>query len=317
MPLEKADLILKAADEVLAGKHDEEFPLLVWQTGSGTQSNMNVNEVLANRASELGGGERGEARKIHPNDDVNKSQSSNDVFPTAMKRGRGGGAGARGDSRTEGAARGPESEVAGVRARGEDRPHASSGCDAHHAGAGVLRLRRAAGPLAEASGIGASASARAGAGWHRGGHRAECAQGLRGAGREAAGGADGGCRSSRPPASTRRWRRTMRWCTPMVRSRGWPLRWFKICNDIRWLASGPRSGLGELSLPENETRQLHHAGQGEPHAVRGDDHALRAGDGERRRRHAGRRLRELRAQRLQAAAHPTISCSPRVSSRTA
>ncbi|MEO7392583.1 MAG: class II fumarate hydratase [Ramlibacter sp.] len=80
----KAAAIIAAADEVLAGKHDEEFPLVVWQTGSGTQTNMNVNEVLANRASELLGGERGEARLIHPNDDVNKSQSSNDVFPTAM-----------------------------------------------------------------------------------------------------------------------------------------------------------------------------------------------------------------------------------------
>ena len=66
------------------GKHDDEFPLVVWQTGSGTQTNMNVNEVLANRASELLGGARGEGRLVHPNDDVNKSQSSNDVFPTAM-----------------------------------------------------------------------------------------------------------------------------------------------------------------------------------------------------------------------------------------
>src|SRR6185369_134521 len=80
----KASAIIAAADEVLAGRHDEEFPLVVWQTGSGTQTNMNVNEVLANRASELLGGARGEARLIHPNDDVNKSQSSNDVFPTAM-----------------------------------------------------------------------------------------------------------------------------------------------------------------------------------------------------------------------------------------
>jgi fumarate hydratase class II len=80
----KAEAIIKAADEVIAGKHDEEFPLVVWQTGSGTQSNMNMNEVLANRASELLGGVRGEERKIHPNDDVNKGQSSNDVFPTAM-----------------------------------------------------------------------------------------------------------------------------------------------------------------------------------------------------------------------------------------
>ena len=81
---QKAAAIVAAADEVLAGRHDAEFPLVVWQTGSGTQTNMNVNEVLANRASEVLGGQRGEGRLVHPNDDVNMSQSSNDVFPTAM-----------------------------------------------------------------------------------------------------------------------------------------------------------------------------------------------------------------------------------------
>ncbi len=80
----KTQAIIAAADEVIAGLHRDEFPLVVWQTGSGTQTNMNVNEVLANRASELMGGERGEGRRVHPNDDVNRSQSSNDVFPTAM-----------------------------------------------------------------------------------------------------------------------------------------------------------------------------------------------------------------------------------------
>jgi fumarate hydratase class II len=81
---DKADAIIRAADEVLEGQHPDEFPLSVWQTGSGTQSNMNMNEVLANRASELLGGERGEGRKLHPNDHVNMGQSSNDMFPTAM-----------------------------------------------------------------------------------------------------------------------------------------------------------------------------------------------------------------------------------------
>ncbi len=81
---EKATAIMQAADEVLTGQHSDEFPLSVWQTGSGTQSNMNVNEVLANRASKLLGGERGAARLVHPNDDVNLGQSSNDIFPTAM-----------------------------------------------------------------------------------------------------------------------------------------------------------------------------------------------------------------------------------------
>uniref|UniRef100_A0A832DN05 Fumarate hydratase class II n=1 Tax=Ignavibacterium album TaxID=591197 RepID=A0A832DN05_9BACT len=81
---EKADLIVKAADEVIEGKLDEHFPLVVWQTGSGTQTNMNANEVIANRAIELAGGELGSKKPIHPNDDVNKAQSSNDTFPTAM-----------------------------------------------------------------------------------------------------------------------------------------------------------------------------------------------------------------------------------------
>lgn len=81
---EKAELISKAADEVISGKLNEHFPLVVWQTGSGTQSNMNVNEVIANRAIEIAGGELGSKTPVHPNDDVNKSQSSNDTFPTAM-----------------------------------------------------------------------------------------------------------------------------------------------------------------------------------------------------------------------------------------
>ncbi|MDO8305294.1 class II fumarate hydratase [Herminiimonas sp.] len=80
----KADAIVGAAEEVIAGLHPHAFPLAVWQTGSGTQTNMNMNEVLANRASELLGGERGEQRLVHPNDDVNLGQSSNDIFPTAM-----------------------------------------------------------------------------------------------------------------------------------------------------------------------------------------------------------------------------------------
>jgi fumarate hydratase, class II len=84
LPEEKAKLITQAADEVIEGKLDDHFPLVVWQTGSGTQSNMNVNEVIANRAIEIAGGELGSKKPIHPNDDVNKAQSSNDTFPTAM-----------------------------------------------------------------------------------------------------------------------------------------------------------------------------------------------------------------------------------------
>ncbi|MCX8104599.1 MAG: class II fumarate hydratase [Ignavibacterium album] len=84
LPAEKADLIIKASEEVIEGKLDEHFPLVVWQTGSGTQTNMNANEVIANRAIEMAGGELGSKKPIHPNDDVNKAQSSNDTFPTAM-----------------------------------------------------------------------------------------------------------------------------------------------------------------------------------------------------------------------------------------
>lgn len=85
LPKEKCDIISKVCDEILAGKLDNEFPLVVWQTGSGTQSNMNVNEVVANRAHVILGGKlTDEKKQIHPNDDVNKSQSSNDTFPTAM-----------------------------------------------------------------------------------------------------------------------------------------------------------------------------------------------------------------------------------------
>ncbi|HUV30648.1 MAG TPA: class II fumarate hydratase [Acidobacteriota bacterium] len=84
LPKDKADLIVKAADEVIEGKLDDHFPLVIWQTGSGTQTNMNSNEVISNRAIELAGGEMGSKKPIHPNDDVNKAQSSNDTFPTGM-----------------------------------------------------------------------------------------------------------------------------------------------------------------------------------------------------------------------------------------
>src|SRR5438876_6769311 len=84
LPEHKARAIIRAAEETIAGKLDEHFPLYVWQTGSGTQSNMNVNEVLSNRAIQLLGGKIGSKEPVHPNDDVNMGQSSNDTFPTAM-----------------------------------------------------------------------------------------------------------------------------------------------------------------------------------------------------------------------------------------
>src|SRR5437868_4850194 len=84
LPADKANLITMAADDVISGKLNDQFPLRVWQTGSGTQTNMNVNEVISNRAIEFAGGEMGSKKPIHPNDHVNVSQSSNDTFPTAM-----------------------------------------------------------------------------------------------------------------------------------------------------------------------------------------------------------------------------------------
>ena len=81
---ERGDMIAQVADEVVSGKLDEHFPLVIWQTGSGTQTNMNANEVISNRAIEISGGVMGSKKPIHPNDDVNKAQSSNDTFPTAM-----------------------------------------------------------------------------------------------------------------------------------------------------------------------------------------------------------------------------------------
>src|SRR5580698_869619 len=84
LPADKAKLIAQAADEVIAGKLSDQFPLRIWQTGSGTQTNMNVNEVISNRAIEIAGGVMGSKKPIHPNDDVNMSQSSNDTFPAAM-----------------------------------------------------------------------------------------------------------------------------------------------------------------------------------------------------------------------------------------
>src|SRR5271170_2173422 len=84
LPKEKAALIKKAADEVIQSQLDDHFPLRIWQTGSGTQTNMNANEVISNRAIEIAGGVMGSKKPVHPNDDVNMSQSSNDTFPTAM-----------------------------------------------------------------------------------------------------------------------------------------------------------------------------------------------------------------------------------------
>ena len=137
---------MAAADEVLAGRHDDEFPLVVWQTGSGTQTNMNMNEVLANRASEILGGERGEKRKVHPNDDVNRGQSSNDVFPTAMNVAAVEALRSHLLPRVSALRDALRGEVTGLRRDREDRAHPPAGRHADHPGPGVLGLRRPARP---------------------------------------------------------------------------------------------------------------------------------------------------------------------------
>jgi len=247
----KAAAIRQAADEVLAGRHDEEFPLVVWQTGSGTQSNMNVNEVLANRASEILGGTRGEGRLVHPNDDVNRGQSSNDVFPTAM-------------------------HVAGARAlHGRLFPALErlrqTLVGKSEAFARIVKIGRThlqdATPLTlgqEFSGYAAQL------GYSETALRASVA----GLYQLAIGGTAVGTGLNAHPEFA------ARVCEALARETGLPFAsaqnkfaalaghepilfahgalktlaaaLMKIANDVRWLASGPRSGLGELSIPENE-----------------------------------------------------------------
>ena len=245
------DLIVRAADQIIAGELDDQFPLVVWQTGSGTQSNMNVNEVIANRAIELAGGRLGSKTPIHPNDDVNRSQSSNDAFPTAM-------------------------HVAAVAAlRGRLLPAAAALREAlaarRDAFARIVKIGRThlmdAVPLTlgqEFSGYAEQVG--------RGRQRVERA--LPGLCELALGGTAVGTGLNAPPGFAAR---AAAW---IARLTGEPFvtapnkfealaahdaiveasgalktlaaALMKIANDIRWLGSGPRSGLGELRLPENE-----------------------------------------------------------------
>ena len=247
----KAEAIVAAADEVLAGRHTGEFPLAVWQTGSGTQTNMNVNEVLANRASEIIGGPRGEGRLVHPNDDVNRGQSSNDVFPSAMN-------------------------IAAAETVSRDLLPALDTLQKTLAGkaagfADIVKIGRThlqdATPLTlgqEFSGYAAQlAQARA----HIEAampHVLELAQG---------GTAVGTGLNTHPEFAARIAKEisaytklpfvpapnkfeAMAGADALVNLHG-ALKTLaaaltKIANDVRWLASGPRSGLGEITIPENE-----------------------------------------------------------------
>jgi len=248
---EIADAIVAAADEVLAGVHADEFPLVVWQTGSGTQTNMNMNEVLANRASELLGGPRGEGRRVHPNDHVNRGQSSNDVFPTAM-------------------------HVAATTALAEDVLPAlaalAATLDAKRAAfADIVKIGRThlqdATPLTlgqEFSGYVAQLRQAAA-------HIAAALPRLAGL---AIGGTAVGTGLNTPPEFGARVAEALARDTghPFVSARNKfealaahdalvnahgtlktaATALAKIANDVRWLASGPRCGIGEIRLPENE-----------------------------------------------------------------
>jgi fumarate hydratase class II len=248
---QKAEAIERAADEVLAGRHDEEFPLVVWQTGSGTQSNMNVNEVLANRASEILGGERGQKRRVHANDDVNLGQSSNDVFPTAM-------------------------HVAAARALEEDLLPALEQLRATLAAKGaafgaIIKIGRTHLQDATPLSLGQEFSGYVGQLEHAAAAVRAALPGLR---ELAIGGTAVGTGLNTHPLFAEKV------CALLSTATGMPFApapnrfaalaghealvfghgalktlaaaLSKIANDIRLLASGPRSGLGELRIPENE-----------------------------------------------------------------
>jgi fumarate hydratase, class II len=248
---DKAKLIVQAADEVIAGKLDDQFPLRIWQTGSGTQTNMNVNEVIANRAIELAGGKMGSKKPIHPNDDVNMSQSSNDTFPTAMHI------------------------AAGERVKHALIPAIQTVHDAIAAKArefaDIVKIGRThlqdAVPLTFGQEFGGWASLL-----ERDIKRLH--QALDGLYDLAIGGTAVGTGLNAHPEFAERAAKKIAELTELP-FRSHPNKFaalsahdeivfaqgametlaaslMKISNDIRWLASGPRSGLGELIIPENE-----------------------------------------------------------------
>ena len=247
----KTRAITAAADEVIAGLHPAEFPLVVWQTGSGTQTNMNVNEVLANRASELLGGERGEGRLVHPNDDVNRSQSSNDVFPTAMHV-------AAVTAMTGKLLPAIEKLRATLAQKSRDfddivkigRTHLQDAtpltlgqefsgyvAQLEHGGKHVLDALPHLYELAlGGTAVGTGLNAPAGYAEKVAAEIAEL--------------------TGLPFVTAPNKFEALASCDALVHAHGalktLAASLMKIANDIRWLASGPRSGIGELSIPENE-----------------------------------------------------------------
>lgn len=251
LPADRAAAVESACDEVLAGKHADEFPLSVWQTGSGTQTNMNVNEVLANRASEILGGPRGDARLVHPNDDVNRGQSSNDVFPTAMSI-----------AASEALVCDLLPSVVSLR----DALAAKARAFARIVKIGRTHLQDAT-PITLGQEFSGYVAQLEHARVHVEGalpHLYELALG----------GTAVGTGLNAPKGYAERVAREIAGITglPFVTApnkfeslaandalvhahgalKGLAASLFKIANDVRWLASGPRSGLGEITIPENE-----------------------------------------------------------------
>ena len=169
---EKGNLIIQVADEVIAGKLDDHFPLVIWQTGSGTQTNMNVNEVISNRAIEIFGGVMGSKTPIHPNDDVNKAQSSNDTFPTAMHIAAvevlAGLVEALKDLKKN-----LDDKAIAQRQRDQDRPYSLDGRGATQLGPGDFGLGADGGQRPAAHRHEPAPTLRAGPGRHGGWHRTE------------------------------------------------------------------------------------------------------------------------------------------------
>ena len=251
----KSEAIVAACDEVLAGEHAEEFPLLVWQTGSGTQSNMNVNEVIANRACELMGGVRGasddNAPLVHPNDDVNRSQSSNDVFPTAMNV-------AASDAITHRLLPSLSALRETLHAKAQDFADIVKIGRTHLQDATPLTLgQEFSGYVAQLDHNRQHIEASLG-------HLHELALGgtAVGTGLNAPKGyaeqvaAELARLTGLPLVTAPNKFEAMAAADAIVHAHGalktLAASLFKIANDVRWMASGPRSGLGEITIPENE-----------------------------------------------------------------
>jgi fumarate hydratase, class II len=251
LPKEKADLIVAAADEVIQGTLDDHFPLYVWQTGSGTQSNMNANEVIANRANELAGSERGSKRPIHPNDDVNLSQSSNDTFPTAMHI-------AAATAIWERLLPAVHDLTTSLRRKAEEFRTIVKIGRTHLQDAVPLTLgQEFSGYVAQLEDDSARISAALAGVWELAIGGTAVGTGLNapeGFGEKVSGTiaelTGHPFRSARNTFAVLAAHDDLVFAHGAIRTLAVSL--MKIANDIRWLGSGPRSGLGELELPENE-----------------------------------------------------------------